>query len=453
MPEVKMTARSPRAVSRDDIVVQTAIRLGITPEELFKRAYSSAGNASMDGEGIFTSHYYPGNGTKKFHIPIVVQNYCKAGIVCCSCGATEPKDAKKMFSRIAGDSSVTYFCSMDCMNAGPKQIEPSKRRGRPKQEGDADGKRIFRDISLAVSKAKLVMVPESKIRFMPNQPRKHFDQTKLQGLANSMLQLRGSTDDPEVTGQIMPGFIRGIPEDADGCEYELLDGERRLRSVRIAGIEYYRAMLIEIDDEGARHVISIIANFNREGHTVLEMADAVYHLHVELGFTFMEIVDVIDKNYNQVLDFFRLRNLIPEVRDMLDPDKVSSKKKMLTQGAAFEIAKLPARQQLGYAKRSVEEGLRVADLKQQVRETRSYNGGGTRTISPSERRNALVGAIRRLPTTVSALETAARLAESSDATSMLSEEERLELHTALLECRGKIDSVLAIVEPPNVPVS
>ena len=73
-------------------------------------------------------------------------------------------------------------------------------------------------------------VEVDKIKPNPFQPRKEFDEGKLQDLANSIRQY----------GVLQPLVVsrKEIQKDDGGlaAEYELIAGERRLRASRLAGI-------------------------------------------------------------------------------------------------------------------------------------------------------------------------------------------------------------------------
>ncbi len=440
MVGIKMTSRSKREVERDDVVTRKAKQLSLTPEAVFSRAYAEAGHDSMTGAGMFAQYYYPGSNGKRFHIPHVVREFCKKPPPSCGnidCENPNNGKVRPPLSVVGSDGSVSYFCSDACRALAAVQGIRSKT---DKVELARVGKAIFTTICLAISAATLEIIPEEKIRFMPNQPRKYFDPQRLQSLAESM-SLPGMEKDKTLTGQLMPGFVRRIPKDKNGCEYELLDGERRLRAVRIAGITIYRALVVNLDDEGARHVVSIMANFNRENHTVLELVDTVVHLHDELGFTYNEVAATIGKHYIQVLDLYRMRNLVPEVRDMLDPEK-TPKKKMLTQGAAIEIAKMPAGQQLSLAKQSVEGGMRVDAIKAVVRESRPSS---SREIAPEERRRTLHNAIRRFTPVVQNIRTAARKASEEKAIEGFEKEDMSEMRKILKEADTMLREIRTLV--------
>ena len=82
-------------------------------------------------------------------------------------------------------------------------------------------------------------LPLSQIESCQNQPRKSFDQEKLEELAESIRQ----------HGVIQPLTVRKL---ASGY-YQIIAGERRWRAARLAGLEEIPAVVIEADGHGAGH--------------------------------------------------------------------------------------------------------------------------------------------------------------------------------------------------------
>jgi ParB/RepB/Spo0J family partition protein len=212
------------------------------------------------------------------------------------------------------------------------------------------GQEILLRVRRAMSEAVLITLDTKVIRRMPGQPRKYFAEDRLAVLAESI----------RTCGQIMPGIIRQIPMDEGGHTHELLDGERRWRGCTAAGAKY-RALVIEIDDEAAPYVVSVIANFNREGHTLLEIADAVKVMMEGLNMNQAEIGKSMGMHPVVVSNFYGLRRLEPEVRDMFDPNLVS-RDKLLPKGAAFALSKRSPEDQIAKARALRDGTITLTDL-------------------------------------------------------------------------------------------
>ncbi|MEH6943734.1 ParB/RepB/Spo0J family partition protein [Bacillus sp. JJ722] len=156
----------------------------------------------------------------------------------------------------------------------------------------------------------------SKIITNPNQPRKHFDEERLQELADSI----------ESDGLKSPILVRP----AGDC-YEIVQGERRFRASKLAGLDTISAFIEELTEEDAFH-LAVIENIQREQLTPMEEAQA-FKKYVELGYTHEAIGKKVSKSRTYVTSRLRLLKLIPEIQDMLATGK-------LAEGHAKQILKL-----------------------------------------------------------------------------------------------------------------
>lgn len=89
----------------------------------------------------------------------------------------------------------------------------------------------------------------SKIAVNPNQPRREFDPTALQELAESIAEI----------GIIQPITLRKLSDD----EYQIIAGERRFRASQIAGLTSIPAYIRTADDENVMEM-ALIENIQRE---------------------------------------------------------------------------------------------------------------------------------------------------------------------------------------------
>lgn len=236
------------------------------------------------------------------------------------------------------------------------------------------GREILDRIRTAMANAVLITIDPNHVRPMPDQPRKYFNQERLIALAESLRSY----------GQIMPGIVRAIPSETEGHTHEILDGERRWRAVQLAGISY-RAMLVDIDDEAAPFVVSVIANFNRAEHTLLEVADAIKVMMEDLKLTQAEIGEAMGMHPVYVSRHYGLKRLVPEVRDMLDPHLYPDKKKRLKNVAAFELALLSETAQVRMAKALMNGEISITDLRQHAMTSPDRVAGPHRRLEPHER--------------------------------------------------------------------
>ena len=138
-------------------------------------------------------------------------------------------------------------------------------------------------------------------RIVPNQvqPRKEFDETELQELAQSVGR----------DGVLQPIVVR--PIDAD--HYELIAGERRWRAAQAAGLMRVPAVIMEVSDDRMLE-LALIENIQRAGLNPIEEANAYQTLMHDLGLTQNELAERVSKSRGTIANFVRLLNLPLEVQ-------------------------------------------------------------------------------------------------------------------------------------------
>ncbi len=385
---VKLSSRHATDSHRNDAVHAKALALHITPEEVFARAFLDAGRSRSEANAPF-SRYCKEDGSKD--IPAVVLDFCEKPMPTCSNSKCFHPEKSAHFTRTDDAGRPTYFCSVECMNATPKTAFQSES-----EITSAAGLAILERVRIAMANAVYVKVPPELIAPLKGQPRVYFNPERQAKLVRSLKSV----------GQLMPGIIRTKPCDEMGRVHELLDGERRLRGVLEARLPEYRAMLVEVDDEAAPYVVSVISNFNREEHTILEIADSVQKLHEKLKLTMYQIAEVIGIKAQEASDLYGLRRLIPEVRDMLDPHIAQgqvNKGYVLPKLAAIEIARQPADKQLKYAQKIMDRELTVAGLREHIRNVGDGGGARTTQLSPEHRRRTINTRVRMIAATATSL--------------------------------------------------
>ena len=134
----------------------------------------------------------------------------------------------------------------------------------------------------------------------PYQPRKIFDEVKLQELATSI----------KTYGVISPILLRKMP---DG-RYQILAGERRFRASKIAGLDKVPAIVAEFTDKQMME-LSIIENIQREELNVIEEAKAYDNLCNNLGLSQEQIGQRVGKSRSYIANIMRLLNLPKVIQD------------------------------------------------------------------------------------------------------------------------------------------
>ncbi len=161
-------------------------------------------------------------------------------------------------------------------------------------------------------------VEVEKIKPNPFQPRKEFDEAKLNELAKSIRQY----------GVIQPLTVsRKEVQKQDGglaAEYELIAGERRLRASKIAGVREVPVLIREsFDDDKTKLELAIIENLQREDLNPIDRARAFAQLANDFGFKHTEIAEKIGRSREYVSNTIRLLALPPEMQEGLLNGKIA----------------------------------------------------------------------------------------------------------------------------------
>jgi ParB family transcriptional regulator, chromosome partitioning protein len=145
---------------------------------------------------------------------------------------------------------------------------------------------------------------------IPNrsQPRKHFDESKLQELAESIKE----------KGILEPLIVRRTDKG-----YELIVGERRWRAAQKAGMKEVPVMVKEVKGKEAFE-ISLIENLQREDLNPIEAAEAFKHLIDEFNLSQEDLSKRIGKDRSTITNILRLLKLPSEVRNQLLQNRITS---------------------------------------------------------------------------------------------------------------------------------
>lgn len=137
-----------------------------------------------------------------------------------------------------------------------------------------------------------------KILPNPNQPRKIFNESAINELAESI----------KTFGVIQPICVRRIDNDV----YELVSGERRLRASKIAGMSTIPAVEVTISDQDSA-VIAIVENIQREDLNFFEEAESYRQLMAFYNLTQEKVAELLGKSQSFVANKIRLLKLDHEV--------------------------------------------------------------------------------------------------------------------------------------------
>ena len=154
-------------------------------------------------------------------------------------------------------------------------------------------------------------VPLDLIAANPHQPRKGFDDDKLNELAASIQE----------HGIIQPLVLSVQDGDADQ-KYAVIAGERRLRAAKLAGLKTVPAILREADSQD-HLLLALIENVQRADLNPLEAASAYQSLAVEFGLSHQEISKRVGKSRTAVTNTMRLLDLPDVVQQAVRKNQIS----------------------------------------------------------------------------------------------------------------------------------
>jgi ParB family chromosome partitioning protein len=142
-------------------------------------------------------------------------------------------------------------------------------------------------------------LPLEAIERNPRQPRKRFDEARLEELAASIRE----------HGVVEPILVR-----RDGGRYRIVAGERRWRAAQRAGLREIPALVRDASDREAFE-LALIENLQRADLNAIEEAEAFEVLVREHGLTQEALAQRVGKERATVANALRLLKLPGEVRD------------------------------------------------------------------------------------------------------------------------------------------
>lgn len=179
-----------------------------------------------------------------------------------------------------------------------------------------------------------------------NQPRKSFDEEKLEELATSIKE----------HGLIQPVILRKAE-----IGYEIVAGERRWRACRKAGLKEIPCIVKELTDE-QNMLMAIIENMQREDLNPIEEAEGLNQMIVSFGMTQEQVSKSVGKSRPYITNALRLLKLPEAVKNFVSEGK-------LTTGHARAIAGIgDPEKQLELAKLVLEKNLSVRELEKLIKE-------------------------------------------------------------------------------------
>ncbi len=175
----------------------------------------------------------------------------------------------------------------------------------------------------------------------PEQPRKYFDETQLEVLADSIKK----------HGVIQPIIVTKSHENF----YTIIAGERRWRAARLAGLKKI-PVVIRSYDEQQKMEVALVENLQREDLNPIEEAKGYRALMDAFNLTQEQISEKVGKSRSAIANTLRLLSLSPTLEKLvLDGD--------LSEGHARALLSVPEEsKRLKLAELVIKENLSVREL-------------------------------------------------------------------------------------------
>lgn len=182
-----------------------------------------------------------------------------------------------------------------------------------------------------------------------NQPRKTFDEDKLEELAASIKE----------HGLIQPIVLRKVDKG-----FEIVAGERRWRAARKVGIKEVPCIIKELTDE-ENMLLAIIENMQREDLNPIEEAEGIRQMIDTYGLTQEQVSKSVGKSRPYIANCLRLLKLPEKIREYLADGSLST-------GHAKAIAAVAdGERQIELAEITIKDGLSVRQLEKLAKEEKA----------------------------------------------------------------------------------
>ncbi len=195
-------------------------------------------------------------------------------------------------------------------------------------------------------KEEITMIKLNELRSNPYQPRKKFDESALEELANSIKE---------------HGVFQPIIAKKSIKGYEIIAGERRVKASILAGKEEIPAIIRDFNDTQMME-IALLENLQREDLTAIEEAKAYKKLQETLSLTQEELSKRLGKSRSHITNILGLLNLPESIQNDIIEKKI-------TMGHARVLSKLEdISQQQNLERKIIEEGISVRELERLTQE-------------------------------------------------------------------------------------
>jgi ParB family chromosome partitioning protein len=215
-------------------------------------------------------------------------------------------------------------------------------------------------MGVAAAREGLRTVGIEEVHPAPDQPRKTFDDARLEELAASI----------RAQGVIQPLIVRLRP----GGGYQLIAGERRWRAAQRAGLHEVPVVVRDVAAAKAFE-LAMVENLQREDLNPIEEAEGLDRLIRDFGYTQESLATRVGKDRTTVTNSLRLLKLPAGVRGLVIGGRLSMGHARAILGLeALGAGGTEAMERLG--RQTAARELSVRQVEQQVRRERERAAGG-----------------------------------------------------------------------------
>ncbi len=231
---------------------------------------------------------------------------------------------------------------------GDAEVTPIPSENNKKSATRSSDKEDKTEKNMTPAEGGVIYVDINDIMPNASQPRKTFDEEKLQELADSI----------EKHGLIQPIVLR-----KSGKGFEIVAGERRWRAARLIGLREIPAIVKELTDE-ENMLLAIIENMQREDLNPIEEAEGIRKMIDTFGLTQEQVSLSVGKSRPYITNSLRLLKLPGSVKQLTAEGKISV-------GHARALAAIKDKEkQMELAERTAAEGLSVRQIEKLAQETK-----------------------------------------------------------------------------------
>lgn len=183
----------------------------------------------------------------------------------------------------------------------PRKVQAKNRQDDGRPSDKLASKKPKDDKSIDKNRNFVEEISVARVRVNPHQPRIHFDEEKLDELAESIKT---------------HGVLQPLVAINKGDYYELIAGERRLRASKKAGLATVPVVVKKDEDlsEQEKLELALIENIQRHDLNLIEEAKSYHKLSEDFGLSQEEIAMRSGKSRSAVANRMRLVSLSVEIQ-------------------------------------------------------------------------------------------------------------------------------------------